>query len=73
MLKFFRKGGLEFVMLEDTDQGFRAFESKHSLMVSAGTREELIEEIKKEVIKHFGEGFFDKVALKETVMHEIKL
>lgn len=72
MFKFFKMKGLVFVLLEDTKSGYRAFESRHSMMIVAKNRPQLIDEIKKEVYKHFGGRFYGKVVLREFIDEEIK-
>ena len=73
ILKFLKKKGLVFVLINDTQFGYRAFESKHSIMISAKSRSELIEEIKNEVKRHFGDNFYGKIVLREFIDEEIKL
>ncbi len=65
MYKIKKMNGLVFVLFEDTQFGYRAFESKHSIMVEAKSRVQLIEEIKKEVHHHFEGRFFGKIILSE--------
>jgi hypothetical protein len=72
-LKFFKVKELVFVLFEDTRYGYRAFESTHSIMVTAESRILLIEEIKKEVHNHFDGRFFGKVILREFVDEEVNL
>lgn len=73
MFELFKMKGLVFVLFEDTRSGYRAFESKHSMMIAAQSRDQLIEEIKKEVYKHFGGRFYGKIVLREFIDEEIRL
>lgn len=73
IFKFFNTKALIFVLFKDAQFGYRAFESRHSIMVSAKTRELLIKEIKKQVNKHFDGKFFGKVVLREFIDEEIKV
>jgi hypothetical protein len=73
IFKFFNTKALIFVLFKNTKFGYRAFESRHSIMVSATTRELLIEEIKKQVNKHFGGIFYGKIVLREFIDEEIKV
>ena len=72
MLNFFKKKGLVFILFKGTQSGYRAFESRHSLMIAAKSRPQLIDEIKKEVAKHFGGRFYGKIVLREFIDEEIK-
>lgn len=73
MFKFFKMKGLIFVLFEDTQFGYRAFESRHSIMVAAKSRVLLIEAIREEVDKHFDGKFYGKIVLREFIDQEIKL
>lgn len=73
MFKFFKMKGLIFVLFKDTQLGYRAFESRLSIMVSAKTRELLIEEIKNQVNRHFDGEFYGKIVLREFYDEEIKV
>lgn len=73
MFKFFKMKGLVFVLFEDTQFGYRAFESKHSIMIAAKSRPQLIEEIKKGVDEHFEGRFYGKIFLREFIDEEIML
>ncbi len=73
MFKPFKTRGLVFVLFKDRKFGYRAFESKHSIMVSADSRSQLIDEIKKEVSKHFTGTFYGKILLREFIEEEIRL
>jgi len=72
-IKYLKTSSLVFVLFEDTQFGYRAFESKHSIMSFAKSRPQLIEEIKKEVEKHFEGRFYGKIILREFVDEEIML
>lgn len=72
MFKLLKMKGLVFVLFEDTQSGYRAFESRHSIMIAAKSRPQLVDEIKKEVNKHFNGGFYGKVVLREFIDEEIK-
>jgi hypothetical protein len=73
MFEIFKMKGLVFVLFEDTQFGYRAFESKHSIMIAAKSRAQLVEEIKKEVKKHFEGRFYGKIVLREFIDEEITL
>jgi hypothetical protein len=73
MFKYFKMGGLVFVLFEDTEYGYRAFESKHSLMAIGSTRSELIEAIKREVRREFEGRYYGKIILRKVIDEEIKL
>lgn len=72
MFEFLKMRGLVFVVLKNTQFGYRAFESRHSMMIEAKNRPQLIDEIKKEVEKHFGGRFYGKIVLREFIDEEIK-
>jgi hypothetical protein len=63
---------LVFVLLKDTKFGYRAFESRHSIMIEAKNRPQLIAEIKKEVNRHFDGRFCGEVVLREFTEEEIR-
>lgn len=73
MLNFFKRKGLVFMLFEDTKYGYRAFESTYSIMASAKSRPLLIEEIRRQVNKHFDGKFYGKVILREFLDEEIKV
>jgi hypothetical protein len=72
-LKLFNTKSLVFILFKDTQFGYRAFESKHSIMTTAKSRPQLIEEIRKEVTKHFDGRFYGKIILRELIDEEIML
>ncbi len=73
MFDLLKKKSLVFVLFENTQFGYRAFESRHSIMIAAKSRPQLIEEIKKEVNKHFDGRFHGKIVLREFTEEEIRL
>lgn len=73
MFELLKMKGLVFVLFEDTQFGYRAFESRHSLMIAAKSRTQLVDEIKKEVNRHFDGKFYGKIVLREFTEEEIKL
>lgn len=73
MFEFLKKKGLVFVLFKDTQSGYRAFEAKHSIMIVADSRLQLVDEIKKEVNRHFEGRFYGKVVLRQFVDEEIKI
>lgn len=72
MSEFLKMKGLVFVLQKNTRFGYRAFESRHSMMIMAKSRPQLINEIKKEVNRHFDGRFYGKVVLRGSTDEEIR-